>query len=44
MMNIEYIDVQGRDMEMGGTRRGRESARKIFKRGASEGSARGIIG
>jgi hypothetical protein len=29
-----YIDVRGRDMGMEGTRRVRESAGKIFKRGA----------
>jgi hypothetical protein len=33
----EYIDVWGRDLKMEGTRRGRESARKIFERGARSG-------
>jgi hypothetical protein len=33
----EYIDVRGRDLGMEGTRRGRESARNIFKRGARSG-------
>jgi hypothetical protein len=33
----EYIDVRGRDLGMEGTRRGRESARKIFQRGARSG-------
>jgi hypothetical protein len=32
-----YIDVRGRDLGMEGTRRGRESAGKIFKRGARSG-------
>jgi hypothetical protein len=32
-----YIDVRGRDLGMEGTRRGRESARKIFERGARSG-------
>jgi hypothetical protein len=30
----EYIAVRVRDLGMEGTRRGRESARKIFERGA----------
>jgi hypothetical protein len=33
----EYIDVWGRDLGMKETRRGRESARKIFERGARSG-------
>jgi hypothetical protein len=33
----EYIDVWGRDLGMKETRRGRESSRKIFERGARSG-------
>jgi hypothetical protein len=33
----EYIDVGGKDLGMEGTRRGGESARKIFQRGARNG-------
>jgi hypothetical protein len=33
----EHIGVRGRDLGIEGTRRGRESARKIFKRGARRG-------
>jgi hypothetical protein len=33
----EYIDVRGRYLGINGTRRGRESARKIFERGARSG-------
>jgi hypothetical protein len=33
----EYIDVRGRDLGIEGTRRGRESARKIFKRNIRNG-------
>jgi hypothetical protein len=33
----EDIDVRGRDLGMERTRRGRESARKIFERGARSG-------
>jgi hypothetical protein len=34
----EYIDVWGRDLGMEGTRRGRESARKIFERSGERNS------
>jgi hypothetical protein len=34
---IMYIDIRGRDLGMEGTRRGRESARKIFERDARSG-------
>jgi hypothetical protein len=37
MIESKYIDVRSRDLGMEGTRRGRESARKIFERGARSG-------
>jgi hypothetical protein len=37
MMESMYIDVWGRDLGVEGTRRGRESGRKIFERGARSG-------
>jgi hypothetical protein len=33
----DYVDVNGIDLRMEGTRRCRESARKIFERGARSG-------
>jgi hypothetical protein len=39
-LDREYIDVQGRNLEMEGTRRGRE---KIFERGARSGQRNAIV-
>jgi hypothetical protein len=37
MIESTYVDIRGRDLGMERTRRGRESARKIFERDARSG-------
>jgi hypothetical protein len=44
MIVSTYIDVQGKDLGMEGTRRGRESARKIFEKGARSGQRNARLG